>query len=247
MATKDKPRLREQWERGARDWLRFARTPGHDHWYEELNKPAFLSLIPAPRGRALDVGCGEGRLTRELHRLGHRIVGLDASVTLTRAFREVGEQPPIIRADATALPFADSRFDLVIAFMSLFNLDDIPAAIAEVSRVLAPGGRFCFALVHPFASAGRFENGEADAPFTMTDSYMAPSTRVYVDERDGIRMEFHDEHRPLSFYFDILEREGLLVEALREPSPQGEFASRPRIARRLRLPLYLHVRAVKPG
>jgi SAM-dependent methyltransferase len=243
MATKDKSPLREHWERNAGDWLRFARTPGHDRWYENLNLPAFLHLLPPPSGWTLDVGCGEGRLTRELNRRAYRIVGLDASAPAVKAFREAAPEARAVRADAARLPFADASFELVIAFMSLINFDDVGAAMREVARVLAPGGRFCFAVVHPVASAGSFESREADAPFVIKGSYLDPFTRVYTDERDGLRMEFHDAHLPLSGWFEALERAGLLAEAVREPAPSGDFVRQPGVARYTRLPLYLHVRA----
>jgi SAM-dependent methyltransferase len=243
VATKDKSPLREHWERNAPDWLRFARTPGHDYWYANLNLPAFLEVLPPPSGWALDVGCGEGRLTRELFGRGYKIVGLDASAPAVRAFRDAAADPPVVRADAGRLPFADRTFDLVIAFMSLINFDDIHAALREVARVLSPTGRFCAAVVHPIASAGAFESRDSDAPFVIGRSYLEPFTRVYVDERDGVRMEFHDAHLPLSGWFAALEQAGLLVEAVREPAPSGEFAKRQGVGRYERLPLYLHVRA----
>ena len=243
MATKDKSALRRHWEKNASDWLRFARTPGHDRWYSNLNLPAFLDLLPPSSGWTLDLGCGEGRLTRELHRRGYRIVGLDASAAAVRAFRETAVEPAVLRGDAVHLPFVAGSFELVIAFMSLFNIDDMPAALREVRRVLTPAGRLCFAIVHPFVSAGGFESRSADARFVIGGSYLDPFTRVYVDERDGVRMEFHDAHLPLSGYFSALEQAGLRVESVREPAPSSAFARAPGVARYRRLPLYLHVRA----
>lgn len=243
MATKDKSPLREHWERNAPDWLRFARTPGHDYWYANLNRPAFVGLLPPPSGWALDIGSGEGRLTRELSERGYQIVGLDASAPAVRAFRQAAPEPAVVRGDAARLPFPDGTFELVIAFMSLINFDDIHAALREVARVLAPEGRFCAAVVHSIASAGAFESREPDAPFEIKGSYLEPFTRVYVDERDGVRMEFQDAHLPLSGWFGALEQAGLLVEAVREPIPSGDFLKQPGVARYTRLPLYLHFRA----
>ena len=52
--------LSEAWERNAPDWARWTRVPGHDVYHEQLNWPAFRELLPPPRRRTLDVGCGEG-------------------------------------------------------------------------------------------------------------------------------------------------------------------------------------------
>ena len=62
----------------------------------------------------------------------------------------------MVVADAARLPFASGAADLVVAFMSLLNVDDLPAAVGEVGRVLAPGWSLCVALLHPIAWAGTF-------------------------------------------------------------------------------------------
>ena len=59
--------------------------------------------------------------------------------------------------DAASLPFEDGSFDLVVAFMSLQDIEDFEGAIGEAARVLEPKGRFCMAIVHPLNSAGLFE------------------------------------------------------------------------------------------
>jgi SAM-dependent methyltransferase len=69
------------WEWQAESWLRWARTPGHDsYWY--FRELFFDAIVPAPGHRTLEVGCGEGRVARDLARLGHTVVALDASPTL---------------------------------------------------------------------------------------------------------------------------------------------------------------------
>ena len=225
--------LRDHWDSQAESWAAFARTPGHDFSHEEINFPPFLGLLP-PAGRAtLDVGCGEGRVGAELQRLGHKVIGVDSSQRMVELARERHEA---IVADANSLPFADGAFDLVIAYMSLMNLDDMEGGVREAGRVLERGGRFCFAVLHPLFAAGELlDPQDADSPFLIRAYFDAP-TKVWTSERDGITMTFHDRCIPLSVYAGALESAGLLIEALREiPS------------RRLpRLPLYLHVRAVKP-
>jgi SAM-dependent methyltransferase len=84
----------------------------------------------------LDVGCGEGALRAALPaRLRSRLVGLDASGTMLRA-----HPPPVVQADATALPFLAGRFDAVVAVNVLDHLADPTVAIGEAHRVLASGG-----------------------------------------------------------------------------------------------------------
>jgi SAM-dependent methyltransferase len=81
--------LREEWENNARDWIKWARTPGHDVYYWRLNLPRFLELLPPPGRLTIDVGCGEGRLGRELTHRGHLVVDVDGSPTLALHIRAV--------------------------------------------------------------------------------------------------------------------------------------------------------------
>lgn len=228
--------LRELWNAQAAEWTRFARDPRGDRTNLEFNLPAFLELVPDAGRRTLDLGCGEGRVGAELDRRGHRVVGVDSSPGMVASAREVVEAEV---ADAVALPFEEGAFDVVVAFMSIQDMDDLDAAVAEVGRVLAPGGRFCFAVVHPINFAGRFESKEPDARFVIRESYLEPSRYDDVVERDGFRIRFVAMHRSLEEYSRALETAGLVVEALREPAhPEDE--------RWARVPLFLHVRAVRP-
>jgi ubiquinone/menaquinone biosynthesis C-methylase UbiE len=224
--------LREHWDEQAQSWTAFARTPGHDFSHEEINFPPFLELLPPPGRATLDVGCGEGRVGAELQRFGHKVIGVDSSPGMVEFARDRHEA---IVADASELPFDEGAFDLVIAYMSLMNLDDLEGGVREAARVLERGGRFCFAVLHPLFAAGELlDPDDPDSPFLIRAYFDAP-TKVWTSERDGITMTFHDRCIPFSVYGAALESAGLLIEALRE------IPSR----RRPRLPLYLHVRAVK--
>jgi SAM-dependent methyltransferase len=240
--------MQDHWERHATDWIRWARTPGHDIWYWRLNRPWFLELLPPPGRLTVDLGCGEGRLLRELAAMGHRVVGVDRAPTMARAAAQaVGSDAGVVVADAARLPLAGGAADLVVAFMSLLNVDDLPAAVGEAGRVLATGGRLCVALLHPIASAGTFLQDDADARFVLTRSYFEPGCEPQVFERGGLSMTFLDRHLPLEAYFGALQAAGLVVEALREPRPDDAAVSdHPAMGRRRRVPLLLHLRAVKP-
>ena len=195
----------------------------------------------------MDIGCGEGRLTRELKKLGHRVIGIDCSPSLVAAAHELDRSMDIRLADATMLPLGDASVDLVVAFMSLHDIDAMPAAVREVARILEPGGRLCLAIVHPINSAGRFEQKTADAPFVIKGEYLRAFHYADTVERGGLTMTFHSRHRPLEAYFMALEEVGLLVEALREPNIP-EHAIVPDADRRWqRVPLFLHLRACRPS
>jgi SAM-dependent methyltransferase len=238
--------LRQAWETNAAAWVAWARAPGHDSYWR-FHRDLFLELVPPPSGRTLDLGCGEGRLARDLAALGHDVAGIDASPTMLAAAREAAPAMELHLADAASLPFAAASFGLVVAFMSLQDVDDLAGAIREASRVLAPGGRLCLAVVHPLNSAGTFAAREPGAPFVIDGSYLDESVTDDTFERDGLAMRFVSRHVPLETYVEELAANGLLVERLREPKVP-ETAFRDASGKRWRrIPLFLHLRALKPA
>src|ERR1700736_3735849 len=76
--------LRDAWDRHAGEWISWAPAPGHDSYWR-FHREAFLQLVPPPGRLTLDIGCGEGRLARDLSRLGHQVVGIDASPAMVAA------------------------------------------------------------------------------------------------------------------------------------------------------------------
>ena len=74
----DEVDVRAAWEENAAGFIAWAREPDHDSYWR-FHRDAFLGLLPAPGRRTLDLGCGEGRLSRDLKALGHHMVGVDAS------------------------------------------------------------------------------------------------------------------------------------------------------------------------
>ena len=233
--------LAEVWDEQADEWARWVRTPGHDRANTRLNVPRLAELLPPPGRATLDLGCGEGRFGRELLALGHCVVGIDSSAAMVAL---ASESIDAVVADAAALPFADGAFDLVTAFMSLQDLDDLEGAVREVGRVLEPGGRLCFCIPHPLITAGHFPEPLADAPFVV-DDYLRVRRAGDEAERAGIRIHFALEHRPLEAYSRALEAGGLTIEALREHVYPHELWRHEESARWQRVVSFLHVRALR--
>lgn len=235
------------WDAHAQQWIAWARAPGFDIYWT-FHRDLFLEIVPPPGRLTLDIGCGEGRLTADLARVGHRVVGIDASPRLIGAARAAHPELDLRVADAAALPLPDASADLAIAFMSLHDMDDAAGAIAEAGRVVGSGGRFCIALVHPLNSAGVFpDDGDPGAPLVIGGSYLAE--RRYVDdvERDGLPMTFTSIHRPIEAYTDMLASAGFVIERLREPAFPEHAVTRSSNRRWQRIPLFLHIRALRSG
>jgi SAM-dependent methyltransferase len=237
--------LADAWERHAAEWVVAAHTPTRDSYWL-FHRDQFLDLLPPPGRLTLDVGCGEGRLSRDLKALGHTVVGLDASPTLVAAARDADPEIEVHLGDAAALPFPGGSADLVVAFMCLQDVDDAAGAIRESARVLEPGGRLCVAIVHPFNSAGLFEARRADSPFVVRGTYLGRFRYRDVVDRKGYSMTFESEHRPIEWYFGALAAAGFLVEQLGEtPVPESAIDD-PHKRRWQRLPMFLHIRALRP-
>jgi SAM-dependent methyltransferase len=233
------------WEEEAENWIRWARTPGHDaYWY--YAPQFFHDVVPPPSGLTLEVGCGEGRVSRDLRDRGHDVIAIDAAPTLVQ--HAVGADPAsrYLIADAEALPFPPSVFDLVVAYNSLMDVDDMPRVVAEAARVLRSRGRFCICVTHPVNDAGRFESKDADARFTIEGSYYGRRRFDEKFEHDGLEMTFHGWMYPLEAYTLALEEARFVIEVMREPQPDPHAVTHhPSLAAWRRIPMFLFLLAQK--
>jgi ubiquinone/menaquinone biosynthesis C-methylase UbiE len=225
------------WEAEAANWIAWARKPGFDSYWR-FHRDAFLPNLPAPGKLTLDVGCGEGRLTRDLAALGHRVIGVDPAPTMLAAAREADPEGEYVQADATKLPFDDGVADLAVAFMSLMEVEDIRSPAKELARVLEPGGALAVAVVHPLNSATLPRDEDTDR-FRIT-AYREPHPYSDSVEREGLEMTFRSFHFSLEGYWRAMRDAGFLVEELREIYDDEHPLWR-------EVPLFLHFHARKPA
>ncbi len=233
--------LRDKWNENADQWITWVRDPGQPDSYWRFHRQQFLSLVPDPGRLTLDIGCGEGRVGRDLQQLGHRILGVDWSVTMCKAAASHREAPTrAIAGDAAKLPLADASADCAIAFMSLHDIDNMPEAIAEIARVLEDGKKLALAIVHPMYSNGGFPTpGAPDCDFVITRSYFKPELCVSQDGKDGMKVTFYREHRPLQAYVTALIDAGFSIEQWREVTEEDQNNPRHRI------PMFLDILATR--
>jgi SAM-dependent methyltransferase len=124
--------------------------PGAPVWFNRLidklqllafHRALALAALPT-RSRVLDVGCGTGRWVRRYIELGHDATGIDATPGMLRIARLQGTISPLLAGEAFRLPFADAVFDCVSDVTVVQHIPDAlqPTALAEMVRVLKPGG-----------------------------------------------------------------------------------------------------------
>jgi len=231
-----------EWEPDAENWVRWARTPGHDaYWY--YRDGFFDDFAPRPHGRTLEVGCGEGRVARDLTARGHRVAAIDTSHGLLRYARDEDGASRYALADSAVLPFPDGRFSLAVAYNALQVVADLGATVAEIARVLEHGGTLCACIAHPVTDLGRFQTDDDRTRFTLRHGYFDNVRVEDTVESDGLTMTFRGWTYSLEDYSVALEDAGFLVEAIREPRPAK---SPSRYERWEHVPLFMFIRAVKP-
>lgn len=239
---------RKSWEEEAGNWVEWARTPDHDvFWYYA---PFFFEeIVPAAQGLTLEIGCGEGRVARQLASRAYNVVALDSSLTLVRAAREADSHSVYLSGDATTLPFADATFQTVVAYNSLqtmTSMADMTQAVREAGRVLKPSGHFCLCVAHPMTDVGRIREPSGGGDLIISGSYFEHQCVNETVTKDGLEMTFHGWTYTLEDYGRALEEAGLLVERVREPVPSAEqVTKRPSLEGWRRVPLFLFIRAVK--
>jgi SAM-dependent methyltransferase len=179
---------------------------------EYYERPAMIALAGDVAGRRiLDAGCGAGPLTAALHERGAIMTGFDGSPAMVALARErLGDDVPLRVADlADALPYPDDAFDDVVASLVLHYLGDWAGPLAELKRVLKPGGRLIVSVNHPLVRV--FTHPHED--------YFA--TRQYSEDHEfaGEPAVLTMWHRPLHAMTDAFTAAGFEIAVVSEPAP----------------------------
>jgi SAM-dependent methyltransferase len=233
------------WDESAAAWAAF--VDGVDTNREFVLDPVVLARCGDVRGsRVLDVGCGEGRFCRKLYDLGAHTVGLDPTVGLLELARARHPEGEYVEGVAESLPFEDSSFDIVVSYVTLLDMPDYRRAIAEMVRVLRPGGKLIAANLNSVSSTAikGWHKGPDDEQLHMpVDNYTFEWGAVV--EWRGIRIVNY--HRPMSDYMDAFLSHGLRLTAYLEPIPTPEaIAEHPRLADYLRVRHFIVLEWAKP-
>jgi SAM-dependent methyltransferase len=177
-----------------------------------------------------------------LKECGYRVTAIDPVEKLLSAAEQAGSADAYRIAAAADLPFENSSFDLVVVYNVLMDVEDVPAALKEITRVLRSSGTLIISIVHPFADRGRFAGPDADAPFVLQESYFGHKRFEDTEVRNGLKMHFAGWSQPLESYMAALENAGLAITSLREPVPDTAHKSSG-MQRWTKVPLFLWLKA----
>jgi len=216
----------DPWEAHAK-WWQDEFTEGVDPEYTEQIIPLIAEHLP-PVGTMLDVGAGEGQIARVAASAGLGVVGIDPAWAQVAVGRDRAGGPAYLQGSATSLPLASGSVDVAVACLVFEHITDVDAALAEVARVLAPGGRFLFLLNHPLLQtpgSGWIDDQVLDPPeqYWRVGPYLTEATTMEEVERDVYIRFFH---RPLSRYLNAARAVGMTLERMEEPAPPPGFLAR---------------------
>ncbi|MFE9928671.1 class I SAM-dependent methyltransferase [Streptomyces sp. NPDC005533] len=181
-------------------------------------RPAMLALAGDVSGRRiLDVGCGSGPLFGALRERGAVVSGFDASAgMLELARRRLGDSADLQVADLGGpLPYADDTFDDVVASLVLHYLEDWGPALAELRRVLKPGGRLIASVDHPFAVHLMHRQADREAEYNYFDT--TNWNAEWTIGGQTAPMSFW--HRPLHAMIEAFTAAGFRITVISEPEP----------------------------
>jgi SAM-dependent methyltransferase len=214
------------WEDVA-SWWQEGFTDGADAEYEEQILPILTGHL-AGSARVLDVGCGEGQVGRRaalLHGVT-LVVGTDPAWGQIKVAAQRGGGVTVTRGEAARLPFYRESFDAVVACLVFEHIEALDEAIAEVGRVLAPGGRFLLLLNHPLLQApgsGWIDDTILEEQYWRIGPYLVEDSTLEEVEKD-VWIPFI--HRPLSRYVNAMADAGMYLTRMEEPVPPPGFLGR---------------------
>ncbi len=220
------------WERSAAAWI--ASQGAHGDFTRQYVLDPVMTARIAGRGfvTALDIGCGEGRFVRMMAQHGIAAIGIDPTPGLIEEARRRDPTGDYRIGHAEALDIAEASVDLVVSYLSLIDIEQMQAAIAEMARVLKPGGTLLIANLNGFNTAGAdrgwIRNWLGQRVYYPLDRYL--EVRGNPVSWKGIAIV--NWHRPMSSYMKALLGNGLRLVFFDEPAPVGGDAEKAEVYRR---------------
>ncbi len=226
-----------------------------DTYHAKVILPNILRLIAPEKGlRVLEIGCGEGFFARELARGGATVVASDISPELIEIGKKKGGGVTYHVSKAQDLSWVEEgSMDVVLAVLTLQNMETIDSVMKGVARALAKNGRFIFVLNHPVVRIPKASHWGYDeaakVQYRKLDAYLS-SKKISIDMHPGKKGKqslTYSFHRSLQEYMKILRGAQFCVTRLEEwishrSSEKGPRENAENTARK-EFPLFMMVEA----
>lgn len=214
-----------EWDRVAEWWNNEVGDTGTWHQKYDIDPVIFKIIGKIREKKILEIGCGNGYLSRLLARKGAKVTAIDISKKLLEfAITKEKEKPLGIRylvRDAADLYGIKSKyFDLAIANMSLMDIRDAQDTIKEASRILKNNGQFIFSITHPvfhddFHQQWTIIKENNKKYFARVISgYLISAAEKYILWASGVKATHY--HRSLETYFEYLRNADFVIRGIRE-------------------------------
>ncbi len=233
----------QHWNRAAKKYCRDMRDVGTD--FKAIYQPAIDELLGDVREkRILDAGCGEGYYCRKLALKKAFVTGIDGS---KKMIARAGSKNPEAEINyqvmdlTQKLDFKQAQFDIVLASMVLMDISRVDIAIAEFARILKKDGSLVFCITHPcFFCYDWIQDEKGAKLYKAISDYLNEN----VEELTFWGKTLH-YHRPLSYYFGLLEANRFCVTCLKEPIPSNELLwKHPEWKYHTRIPSFIALKAI---
>jgi len=211
------------WTDSSAAWIASMGEEG-DNGRRYVLDPAFRARFAAGGyKRALDLGCGEGRVCRMMQSYGIATVGIDPTIPMIEEARRRDPGGDYRLSGAEALDLPDSSFDLVVSCLTMIDIPDFRAAISEGARVLSPGGTFLVANLTPVISSSMGRGWRYDGEGRPTEFAIDNYTREWAAQVEWSGIRILNWHRPLSGYVQAYLNAGLVLEWYEDLMPVAGY------------------------
>lgn len=226
-----------------------------DTYHTQVILPNILRLVHPTKGqRVLEIGCGEGFFSEALSENGSTVVGCDIAPELIALAKKKGRATYYVTPAQNLSLFKDSSFDVVLAVLTLQNMEHLGTVLKEVSRVLAKDGRFIFVLNHPVIRSPRSSSWEFDevkkVQYRRLDAYLS-ERRVAIDMHPGKEKKSvtYSYQRSLQEYMKLLRGAHFAITRLEEWISHRKSQVGPRTkaedVSRKEFPLFMMIEAMR--
>lgn len=205
----------DAWAAAAEQWIAWVRTPNHDAFW--AYQSAFEAFVGPGPGEGIELGAGEGRISRVLSNLGWQMAVVEPVPTLLSAARAARSGRTYHQCPAHAVPADVGPADLIVLYNMLMDVDDVDATLVGARRLVRSTGRVVVGIVHPILDilmARRLGDLER--------SFLVPNRFDQTVERNGLTMRFQGWERPMSVYVNALCAAGFRITRMAEPAPEPD-------------------------